>query len=192
MDDRGVIRRLTIRGEGTSCGEKWDGAKWDSSARIARDLGLIATGLFYGAIRAGLIDHPLALRYLAGHPIEYAEVAMFFVGLCAITMRGATVLAQWSAISQIELPEVPLGGMATEEAGALADSLQQLPRSTRATYLVRRWSDLLAYVARKDSADQLDAELIHLSDLDAARMQEGYGLSRIIIWATPMLGSWVR
>jgi len=60
--------------------------------------------------------------------------------------------------------------------------------SSRQSYLGRRLRDALQQVQRKGSADGLDNELKYLSDLDAARQQDSYGLVRIVIWATPMLG----
>lgn len=150
--------------------------------------GLAATAVFYVLVHQGVIQHPLVSRYFAGHPVEYVETAMFFVGLTAIVRRSLRLLADLATLEQIQLPPVPAEGQRPGECGELLESLARLPARLRHSCLGRRLREALEQVHRKGSADELDADLKYLADLDAARSPEGYALARIIIWAIPMLG----
>ncbi|NBW97760.1 MAG: hypothetical protein EBR28_13795, partial [Planctomycetia bacterium] len=57
-----------------------------------------------------------------------------------------------------------------------------------ATYLERRLGEALDLVVRTGSADSLEDHLKYLSDLDAARAAQSYGLVRFVIWAVPIMG----
>ncbi len=150
--------------------------------------GLGASTAFYALIHHGLIDSALLRRYCAGHPVEYAETGMFFVGLASLVITALGVLAQYGNLPRIRLAAAPQGGESAEVAPRLLESLSELPSNARRSYLAKRLHNALEYVARKGSADHLDEELKYLADLDAVRQQEGYALVRITIWAIPMLG----
>ena len=150
--------------------------------------GLAASVAFYGLIQFGLIDSEFVRRYFAGHPVEYVETALFFVGLAALILKTLDVIVQFSCLHRVELAGSSDTGEKTENASSMLEVLSQLPAYVRDSYLVRRLHDALDHVIRKGSADRLDEELKHLADLDADRQHEGYALVRIIIWATPMLG----
>ena len=150
--------------------------------------GLGATVVFYALIQQGFIRSDLVRRYFAGHPVEYVEAMMFFIGLSALIRKISGVLLQFATLDRIELSASPLGGQEVGDCSHLLESLTALPASIQKSYLVRRLSEALEIVCRKGAADDLDEELKYLSDLDAVRLHEGYALVRIIIWATPMLG----
>ena len=64
--------------------------------------GLAATTGFYLAIRQGLISNELIVRYTAGHPVEYVEVGLFFIGLAAVLRRG------WQTMRQLGIAQFTL------------------------------------------------------------------------------------
>ena len=66
--------------------------------------------------------------------------------------------------------------------------LDELPGGQQNDYLVRRLRAALNYVRFRGNAEALDDELKYLADMDAARIQAGFGLFRVIIWAIPILG----
>jgi biopolymer transport protein ExbB/TolQ len=150
-------------------------------------LGLIATCGFYYLVFRGPIQHPLADRYFAGHPINMVETALFFVGLVALVQKLWSLLGQQSSLTSELLPDKTLG-QPVSKASEWLDALANLSASVRGSYLGRRLVGALETVERKGSADTLESDLAHLSDLDANRAHESYGLVRIIIWAIPMLG----
>ncbi len=150
-------------------------------------LGLAAACGFYYLVFRGPLTHPLVNRYFAGHPINMVETALFFVGLVALLQKLWSLFGQQSSLASELLPDKSVG-QSVSKASEWLDALTSLPASVRSSYLGRRLVGALETVERKGSADTLEADLTHLSDLDANRAHESYGLVRIIIWAIPMLG----
>ena len=150
--------------------------------------GMAAWVAFYTLVRQGVLSSPLIDNYLAGHPVEYIESAMFFVGLAALGLKLLDVLQQHATVNRINIPEPSESGDRPEDCSHLLATLEKLPARLRESYLARRLHDALSYVQRKGSADELDEQVRYLSDMDAARQQEGYALPRLIIWAIPILG----
>lgn len=150
--------------------------------------GGLATLGFYTVILGGVIDSPLLRRYTSQDPVEYVEVAMFFVGLAALLIHYGDVLSQRGSVGRRLLDVPPAGGQPVEDAGLMLNQLDQAPRALKQTYLLRRLRDALEYVRRKDSADDLDGYLRRLEDADADRMFSEYALVRLVVWAIPILG----
>ena len=142
----------------------------------------------YALYQSGIIQGQLFHRYCASHPVQYVEVALFCIGVAAIAIKLLNVIGQFGTLDDIAMTPRPAGGQAPQDAATMLKTLGELPSYMRRSYLAERLRAALEHVHRKGAALGLDAELKHLSDLDAARQQEGYALLRVIIWATPMLG----
>ena len=138
---------------------------------------------FFALIHGGMITDPTVIRYLAGHWVEYAEVTLFCIGLASLALRGADLAGQLRRLATPLLPAIPTGG---EDPSAAVDLVASLPADEG--YLPRRLRDALDLVVRTGSADDLQNHLKYLSDVDAARASQGYGLVRFIVWAIPILG----
>lgn len=155
--------------------------------------GLVTLG-FYTLIHKGILvergylTEEFSYRYFMSHPVEYATVALFFVGLAALLIKSIDVYAQMSSLDQVTLGPFVEGGQSVDQVAAiqqqLAASTQRLPQG----YFIQRLKDALQYIQRKGSADSLDEHLRYAGDMDAARMHSSYALLRIIIWAIPILG----
>ena len=146
---------------------------------------------FFGLIHMGVVTNPLVIRYLAGHWVEYVEVAMFFVGLAALVIKAAELRSQRRDIVGDWLEPIPEGGQNPADAQSLAASLVEADGKgdrEQSSYLVRRLREALDLVVRTGSADALEDHLKYLSDLDAARAAQSYGLVRFVIWAIPIMG----
>ncbi|MFM7206155.1 MAG: MotA/TolQ/ExbB proton channel family protein [Planctomycetaceae bacterium] len=139
---------------------------------------------FFALIHGGVITNALVIRYLAGHWVEYVETAMFCVGLAFLALHAESVLRQRRRVGEPLLEPAVDGGVDPTEAERLVAAL---PPAT-AGYLPRRLREALDFVARTGSADDLENHLKYLSDLDAARASQGYGLVRFVIWAIPIMG----
>lgn len=150
--------------------------------------GLSATLGFYLLIGWGVIRSELISRYFAGHPVEYAETALFFVGVFALLVKAIDLAYQFSEISEVKLPAPHANGDAPEQASNLLLQIKKLPARLQETYLGQRLTNALRYVYQTESADGIDDQLRYLSEVDAERSHDGYSLVRMIIWATPMLG----
>ena len=148
--------------------------------------GVAATIGFYVLLNSGIINSPFLQRYTAGHPIEFVEVTMFFIGFMFLITRATALLRQFGQIKRVQLPAPTEIG--PEEHQFLSDAMDQLPASAQQSMLGQRIQSAIDFVKRQSSASGLDEELKYLSDIDASRAHESYSLVRIIIWATPMLG----
>ncbi|NDC54921.1 MAG: hypothetical protein EBZ74_11760 [Planctomycetia bacterium] len=148
---------------------------------------------FFALIHGGVITDANVIRYLAGHWVEYVETAMFCVGLAALAIKWLDVEAQRRRVGDDLLGPVPEGGQPPAEAAALAETLAAVREEADAagrpaTSLERRLAEAVDLVVRTGSASALEDHLKYLSDLDAARAAQGYGLVRFVIWAVPIMG----
>jgi hypothetical protein len=141
---------------------------------------------FFALVHAGVINDPNVLRYLAGHWVEYIEVSLFCVGLASLILKAYDIQRQWRQPDDEVLEPIPSGGVPPSDAIALADALPDAAAAPG--YLPRRLREAIDYVVRTGSADDLEDHLKYLSDVDAVRSSQGYGLVRFVVWAIPILG----
>lgn len=148
--------------------------------------GLSAFLGFVALVQSGFISQPVVLRYLAGHWVEYVEMAMFCVGLAAVALRLAGLTHQRTVLGHDHLGPGIEGGHLPSEA---AEMLAELPTpSSHEGYLVGRLRSALEYVQKTGSADSIESHLKYLSDVDANRAASSGGLVRFVIWAIPIMG----
>ena len=140
---------------------------------------------FFALIHGGVIKHAGTIRYLAGHWVEYVETVMFTVGLSALALKWLDVRRQAAHVDEPLLDSIPTGGQQPDEATGLQ---AKLPETEDDGYLIRRLREALDLVVRTGSAEGLEDHLKYLSDLDAARAGQSYGLVRFVIWAIPIMG----
>ena len=139
--------------------------------------GLACLG-FYAAIRQGLINSPLVVRYADSHVVEYVTIGLFFVGLAALTLRLMSLLVQYAVFQRDLVGPGPLGGQAPSEAGALLSKLTTLPGYVQQSYLVARLQRALKTIFRKNSADDLEPQL---RQLEEARELVGDGARLVVV-----------
>jgi biopolymer transport protein ExbB/TolQ len=151
-------------------------------------LGAASCSVFYVLVYRGPLNLPAMHRYFASHPVLIIETGMFFVGLSALGLKAFEVVSQYWGLKAVRLEDAPPTGQKVEDAGRLLEQLQRLSATARQSYLGRRVQDILQAIQRRGSAEGMDDDLKYLADLDSARQQDSYGLVRIVIWATPMLG----
>lgn len=157
--------------------------------------GAVATLGFFSLLSGGVIasacgEEVAAFleRYCAGHPIEYVEVAFFFVGMAALLIRRANISQQRQQLNDAPLGPIPATGQTAHDCSDLLKKLDRLPYERQETYLIRRLREGLQVVQRQGSADALDEELKYQSELDEVRAHSGLALVRVITWAIPILG----
>ena len=139
---------------------------------------------FFALIHGGVITNALVIRYLAGHWVEYVETAMFCVGLAFLGLHAENLVRQRRRVDEPLLEPVADGGVDPAEAASLMESIP----ADAGGFLPRRLREALDLVVRTGSADDLEDHLKYLSDLDASRASQGYGLVRFVIWAIPIMG----
>lgn len=143
---------------------------------------------FYAALDQKWIDSPFLVRYMAGHPVEYATGIAFFVALAALAMRFMDQTSQFASIGSVALSPPAAGGSQVSTCESLIAELNEMPPVLARNCLARRLREALEMVRRKDSADSIEEHLRHLEDADRDRIHGSYALVRIIIWAMPVLG----
>lgn len=151
-------------------------------------IGSALTVVFYAAINFGVIPQHSLLRYVTAHPVEYAEVAMFMVGIAALLLKGGQLVSELRSLQQVELPPQESSRTKIEQAPALLAALRQLPESFHSTLLFQRLAKGLHHVHASQTAASLQDEMKYLADIDQERSEHDYSMVRIVIWATPMLG----
>lgn len=155
---------------------------------VGLPLGVLALALVWKSERyEGPLYHPEVYRYVC-HPVEVAEVVLFFCALAALVTKA---LAQWreqrAARTEL-LPPWDGNPAPPAEAARLSARLGGLKKGVRQTILGRRVAALLAFVRNRGSAGQLDDQARALADADSLAVEGSYSLVRFITWAIPILG----
>lgn len=150
--------------------------------------GVAAGTAFFSLVHGGALGRDFFPRYCAGHPVNYAETYLFFVGLAILVRKALEVGAQRQRLARIHLGPVPAGGQSPDETPSLLARLERLPRAWQDDYLVRRLREGLHYVCRRGSGEGLQEQLHQLAEADEARFHASLGLLRLIVWAIPILG----
>lgn len=189
--------RISARGnkEGTTNvsdrrGKRWLGVVLETTG-APLIWGAAISVAYFVALRQGVFQSPLLVRYTAGHPVEYVEVGLFFVGMVAILLRGWQAANELRWTDSVDLPAPSAGSASVSvavRATALLEQIKDWPASVRRLLVSRRLQDGLSHLERCDAADRMDEELKYLADMEVEKNHDGYALARIVIWATPMLG----
>ena len=144
--------------------------------------------LFYGAIHNAWIQQPLVLRYFASHPIEYVITVTFFVGIAILIVKYFTILSQRQLLKQCPILPISSLPLPVERAGEDFDTVLQHEKEKGVSPLTERLKVLLLSLRRNHSASNLDFEIRTRSEDAAAKADADYGLTRLILWAIPMIG----
>lgn len=166
----------------------------DRIARVALRSSLLWGALacvgFYAALQfAEPYLNAYLLRCLSGRWESYACVAMFFVGLAELVIRGVDLAPQFLVLRQTLLTGPVAVDQQVAAAQGLVKQLDGLKGIWQQTYLVRRLRDALQDVVRKGSAEELEEQLRYLADMDQSRMYAGYAATRFLSWSIPAMGS---
>lgn len=161
--------------------------------------GAVATAVFYGLIRAKVLQVQAILHYFISPTgeiltIPFVEILMFFIGFAALAFKFRDVRFQsYWVRRQEQSPETffkaPASGFfQSDDAVLMVEKLNEIPAKVRAGYFIQRLKASLDFIIRNHSARGFTDEMKYLSDLDAARMAQSYAFIRVIIWAIPILG----
>ncbi len=160
----------------------------DGVSRSPLVWGSLAGAGFFALVHADALGSYFFQRYCAGHPVEYVETMLFFIGLAALAIKALDVAAQVRGLSRPLMEPIAPDGHSPADCDMLLARLSRVRQAGQDDYLLRRVRNGLESVRRIDSADNLEERLKHLADLDADQAHAGYGLMRLIVWAIPILG----
>ena len=147
---------------------------WGAACTIAFYAGLDAFTSWLG---------PWLSRTLTERWESYVCVGLFFIGLASLVAHIIDVAWQrWRLNEPLELSAADAEGQQPTASAALA----ALP--LKPGYRHNRWRKGLQFVTQHGSTPAMGEELRSLAAADAASVDEGYALPRLVIWALPTLG----
>ena len=151
--------------------------------------GVLACAAFYGLIFGGPLDVPVIHRYFTHHPVEYGETLLFSIGMAALLLLLADIVAQRANLGKSPWKVVDAGQLPLADLCRLLQTdLDNQGAHRRDEYYLGRLHAAVHYVRRLGSTEGLDDELKYRADLDATRAHSRYALFRVIVWAIPILG----
>ncbi len=153
------------------------------------------TAGFYAALFGGFLApmigakaYDFILRYCAGHPVVYAEVSLFFVGIAGLVIRRLDLAEQAGQLKEDVLPPRTAEGNSLEDCPELLEAVERQPAKRRDSYRNQRIERAVRHIWLKQSTAPLDDELKDLSEMDEARAHQALALPRFVTWAIPILG----
>ena len=151
--------------------------------------GFVATFLFYFAVNAGIIRNETIVRYSTGHPVEYATIAMFWIGLCDIAFKLSQTRRERNALRRGALfPPKKREKEPIEKVDEYLDAVANARDVRGNTLYLNRLGDALNFLKFGGSPDELDQELRFLADDAYDSRDADYSMVRAFIWAIPILG----
>ena len=151
--------------------------------------GLVATFVYYFSINAGIITNGTLTRYSTGHPVEYATLAMFWIGAVDLAFKLARTRRERRALRRGAL--FPPKKREKESLSTVEDYLGTIAKAREvrgdSTHL-RRLAAALNFLKYGGSPDDLDQELRALSEDGLDARDSEYGMVRTFVWAIPILG----
>lgn len=173
---------------------------WNDDAPAAGGLAWLVTSpyvwggamtvAFYAVIPHLPVYRALAERYFCGHPLEYVQAALFFVGLAILGEKLIRLRTERKALAlcRLEAPgEAPAAAPRPPES-ALAAALLPLRGNLRRTQIARRLADVAGYIKHRPSAKGLEEHLKYLDQVASDRLTDSYALLQNINWAVPIFG----
>lgn len=123
-------------------------------------------------------------RYTTGHPIEYIETLLFFLGLSALVSKGWRVAGEWAHLASLQAGK-SLRNTSPQE---LLQALDAYAGAARESTFLRHIRAGVLYVQRRYSSRGLDEYLRELAQEEAENRRADYGFVRLVVWAIPILG----
>lgn len=151
--------------------------------------GLATTFVYYYAINSGTIANETIVRYSTGHPVEYATLAMFWIGVWDLGLKLFKSRHERRALKRGLL--FPPKTSEKEPISRAPDYEKAIAKAREirgdSPYLTRI-SNALDFLKLGGSPDDLDLELRRLADDAYDERDSEYGMTRAFIWAIPILG----
>ncbi|WP_166825244.1 MotA/TolQ/ExbB proton channel family protein [Thalassoroseus pseudoceratinae] len=144
----------------------------------------------YQAIPYLPVYRGMAERYLCGHPLEYAIMALFCTGMATLLIKALRLVGERAAISARPFSQDNAAntGSPLDARLKLERAIDFLPQRWRNTHLANRLVDVAEYLHSRPNGQGLEDHLKYLADQTSDRVHESYGLVRTISWAVPIIG----
>ena len=153
-----------------------------------------ATYVFYLSLPHLPVQRELAERYLASHPIQYAQTALFFVGLSVLVHKLLQLRLQRAALRTCILQAAtssPTSATASRSA-ALTATLEgwaaKLPPADGDAWITGRLAEIRQYLGIRPTAEALESQLKDLERRADDELHESFAPLQTIHWAIPIMG----
>ena len=151
--------------------------------------GGIACFCYYALIHKQVITNAVIVRYTSLHPIEYAIMAIFFVGMASLVIKNLDVRRNWARLKHDSgLEPMAEKKLEPRESFRLKAQVDEHVKKYGLSLQALRLRTILNNIRHSGNAERLDDDLRTTSDDDYIRAEGDYGLAKIIIWAVPILG----
>lgn len=147
-------------------------------------LGGLFTVAFYGGIAAMPADWTFLRRYFCSHPLEYATASLFFIAMGTLLLKFTRLATERSEFRS-QLTSDMIAGL---DQHTFQQQLAEIQPTRRSTWLIRRLSDVTAFVRSRGTASGLEDHLRYLGELAGDQLHRSYAFVRTITWAVPILG----
>jgi biopolymer transport protein ExbB/TolQ len=123
------------------------------------------------------------------HPVEYVITGMFFIGLAGLIVKIFCVRIQWSKLRTGPILE-KMGNIRLDcrETPRLLEQVRLSEQKHGISLYTNRLYNLLVNIKHAESVEKLDEDFRFYADDDFTRAESDYGLTKMIIWAIPILG----
>lgn len=147
--------------------------------------GIFATVGWYLLIPYIPFRQDLLLRYCCGHPIAYAETALFFVGSFILLFRAAALWRERRALDRVnrEIDSLAENGPSNPD-GVFESTLNGYGH----THIAKRLSDIANDRGERKQKQHILDSMKYLAEIAADRVHASYSFVRTIAWAIPILG----
>ena len=150
--------------------------------------GLCSFGFYY-SLHHGIIQNQLIFRYCAGHPVAYATVIMFFIGMADLAIKFRRILYEKRSVARgMIFPPVREEKENLDQIDEYRTTLKTAKKVRGDNRYIQRLSVVLDYLKQNSGGDDLEQELRYLSEEDEIKADSSYGMVRMFIWAIPILG----
>ena len=144
---------------------------------------------FYALIQNKILTDATIVRYTAMHPVEYAITIMFFVGMASICLKFFDVRQHWGRLKfGTGLESIGERKLESPEAVRLIAQIDEHDKQFGKSLQTNRLRAILNNIRHSGTPERLDDDLRCMADDDYMRAEGDYGLTKIIIWAIPILG----
>jgi biopolymer transport protein ExbB/TolQ len=150
--------------------------------------GCLATAAFYAAIPHLPMASAQLQRYFCSHPLEYAEVGLFCIGMSILAKRLFLLQRERRALADFATPEAAEGAELDARIATIEQTVHTAAPNLHSTLLHRRLAEACDYLKASGPAADLQSRMRDLAETAAIRLQESYSLLLTINWAVPILG----
>lgn len=160
------------------------------------DVGIVSTGIaglllsviFYFVIEIPQLSNTYFHAIFAERgKIPYAIIFLFFWTATMLANKLLKISDQKSAFN-IELIPSSIRKISLQNVDHIMRNIQQKVPDPRSKILSNRIWTALAHYKALGAVEEVDDILIHQSEIDTAVMDSSYSISKVFIWAIPILG----